>query len=164
MIEDLRIRTTTTARTAPTDKSGRPDAERFKDIHRWTPYNREKAEIRVKAHYDRKRDSTWPNLTGSIETKRDQAMRAVDRVLMRATQIEYADDPNVGRIVRYRAPGEGQPPTAGLPNTGPGVMYNDLGIAHLMDKERSPEELAKAQAKKAAYQARKLQRQTGGVS
>jgi hypothetical protein len=164
MIDDLRVRMATAARTAPLDKRESPDAERFKNIHEWTAYNREKAKIRVQAHHDRGRDATWPKLTGNPEQQIDQAIKVVDRVLLRATQIEYADDPNVGRIVRYRAPADDQTPQGGLPNTGPGVMYNDQGIAHLMDGDRSPAELAKAKAKIAAYQARKQARKAGGAT
>lgn len=43
MIEDLRTLSSTARHQAPSDKSGRPDTKRFQDVHRWTPYNREKA-------------------------------------------------------------------------------------------------------------------------
>lgn len=166
MIADLRARTPDAARHAPTDKSGRPDSERFKNITEWTAYNRERARNRVQAHHDRGRDAFWPKLTGTPEQQTDQAVKAVDRVLLLATQIEYADDkdPGIGRIVKYRAPGIGQVPTAGVPNTGPGVMYNDAGLVHGMDKERTSEERAKALAKRAAREERKQQREAGNIT
>lgn len=154
-IEDRRVWPKTNAKVFPTDRTGHPMAAQLEPMREWNPYNEKKAVSLIQRHFNRQKDPVWPDLmNGNEASKVIRAKGVINRIISRATKIDYEPDRRGNMCARYMMHGSDQSKVGpGIENTGSGVMYDSRGMIHLIDRRRAPEVLEADQARHAAEMA-----------